>query len=114
MEITPKIYKIHSRLNSGDCDKLVLLAGGILSQRGYDVALIIYDPVFESDGGHIQLGVKLGYGTKLKTIQGCAPIELTFPMSIQDAYMGINELTREHLKPTPDVVRYGIGSRSYG
>lgn len=99
---------------SGDCDELVLLAGGILSQMGYDVALIIYDPVFESDAGHMQLGVKLGSSMALKTIQGYVPIELTSPMSIQDAYMSINELTREHLKPTPDVIRYGIGSKSYG
>ena len=32
-----------------DCDERVLLAGGILSQMGYDVALIIYQPYLDID-----------------------------------------------------------------
>lgn len=92
---------------SGDCDELVLLAGGILYQMGYDVALIIYDPVFENDWGHMQLGVNLGYDVEFNTIQGYIPIELTSPVPIQDGYMDIYELTHERLKPTPTVIRYG-------
>lgn len=97
----------------GDCDERVLLAGGILSQMGYDVALIIYPPYLDIDAGHMQLGVKVVSTGSFKTIEGYAPIELTSPIPMEHAYMEKYELQIDGLKPTPIVIRYGVGNKAY-
>ena len=96
-----------------DCDERVLLAGGILSQMGYDVALIIYQPYLDIDAGHMQLGVKVVSTGGFKTIEGYAPIELTSSIPIGRAYMDKYELQIDGLKPTPVIIRYGMGNKAY-
>ncbi len=88
----------------GDCDDKALLAAGILSQKGYDVAILLFGPE-----KHVALGIRAP-GLDYKGT-GYAYVEMTEPSLVGIPAEELSGGVR--LTSQPEVIKIGEGTGAY-